>query len=150
MKLPRTLIIDASILFSFFNKDSARRRIIEELPNLGCELISPEFAFKELMSDKEKIMKYGKINELSFSFLFSLLLRKVEPVSKKEYEEFMSEANKLSPHNKQTKDDPYFALALSFNLPIWSDEDEFKQQSKIEIFDTKDFVDTLKSLGYKF
>ena len=54
MKLPRTLIIDASILFSFFNKDSARRRIIEELPNLGCELISPEFAFKELMSDKEK------------------------------------------------------------------------------------------------
>jgi len=46
-KLPRLLIVDACILFSFFKSDSIRRRIIEELPNFGCRLISPAFAFKE-------------------------------------------------------------------------------------------------------
>ena len=143
-RLHWTLIVDASILFSFFKEDSARRRIIEELPNLGCKLFSPEFAFKELISDKEKIMKYGKINELSFAFLFSLLLRKVEPKAEKEYKDLLSEANKISPHSEEVKkDDPYFALALAFNSVIWSDEEEFKQQSKIEIFDTKSLKELL-------
>ena len=142
-KLPKTLIVDASILFSFFKQDSARRKVIEELPNLNCELISPKFAFKELISDKEKIIKYGKINDLSFAFLFSLLFRKVEPISEKEYKDFMSEANKISPHGKQTKDDPYFALALTLNSPIWSDEVAFKQQSKVKIFGTKKLAELL-------
>ncbi|RLJ02047.1 MAG: hypothetical protein DRP10_02385 [Candidatus Aenigmatarchaeota archaeon] len=142
-KLPRTLIVDASILFSFFKKDSARRRIIEELPNLGCRLISPEFALKELLFDKEKIMKYGKINELSFAFLFSLLLRKIDPISEEKYKEFLSEANKISPHGEKIKDDPYFALALAFNCDIWSDESAFKQQSKVKVFNTKELLELL-------
>lgn len=87
-KLPKVLIIDASILFSFFKQDSARRRLIEELPNLDCELISPEFAFRELISDKDKVMKYSKISELSFEFLFSLLLRKVKAFQKVSIENF--------------------------------------------------------------
>lgn len=144
-KLPRTLILDACILFSFFKEDSTRRKIIEELPNLGCKLISPEFVLKELISDKEKIMKYGKINELSFSFLFSLILRKVEFILEKEYKEFMSEANKLSPHGANTKDDPCFALSLAFNIvPIWSDEKSFKSQSKVEILSTGRLLKLLK------
>ena len=39
------------------------------------------------------------------------------------YEDSLSEAVNISPHGKAVhKDDPYFALALSFNAPIWSDE----------------------------
>ena len=41
------------------------------------------------------------------------------------------------PHGGETKDDPYFALALSLNCPIWSDEEAFKQQSRIKVFNTK-------------
>ncbi len=143
-KLPKALIVDASILFSFFKKDSVRREIIEKLSNLGCRLISPEFAFKELMSDKEKIVKYGKINELSFAFLFSLLLRKVKPIAEEEYKEFISEANKISPHDEEvSKDDSYFALALAFNSSIWSDEEAFKEQSKVKVFNTKELLDLI-------
>jgi len=142
-RLPRTLIVDACILFSFFKGDSIRRRLIEEIPNLGCELISPEFAFSELTSDEDKIKKYGKINELSFAFLFSLLLRKVESIPEEEYRGFLSEANKISPHGEQDKDDPYFALALAFNSSVWSDESEFKQQSRVRVFSTRELVELL-------
>jgi len=56
---------------------------------------------------------------------------------------FLSPANKISPHGEQTKDDPYFALALAFNSPIWSDESEFKQQSRVKVFSTKELVELL-------
>lgn len=142
-RLPKTLVVDASILFSFFKRDSSRRRLIEKLPNSGCELICPRFVFRELMSDKEKVMKYGKINELSFTFLFSLLLRKVKLVSEKEFKESLPEANRISPHGEQKKDDPYFALALAFECGIWSDEIAFKQQSAVKVLNTAELLEFL-------
>lgn len=139
-RLPRTLIVDACILFSFFKSGSDRRRIIEELSNLGCRLISPEFVFEELAKNEGRIKQFAKVNELRFVFLFSLLEKRMELFPKEAYAGFSTEANKISPHGKQTKDDPYFALALAFNSPIWSDESEFKRQSKVKIFSTKELA----------
>ena len=143
-ELPRILISDASILFSFFKKDSVRREVIERLSESGCKLISPEFVFKELADKKERIKKFGKVNELAFAFIFSLLDSKVESFPEKVYKEFLSEANKISPHAEETKDDPYFALALALNCAIWSDEEAFKRQSRVKIFTTKDLFKLLK------
>ncbi|MCG2700527.1 PIN domain-containing protein [Candidatus Parcubacteria bacterium] len=133
MSVPELLILDANILFSFFKSDSSRRYLVEELLNRECKLISPDFVFEELSQNKDKIMKFSKINESEFIFLFLLLKKEIETVSESEYSEFLIKSKEISPH---TKDNPYFALALSVNFPIWSDEEEFKQQSKIEIFDT--------------
>ncbi len=143
-ELPRILVVDASILFSFFKGNSDRRAIIEELPALGSKLISPNFAFKELLGKKERIKKYGKINELAFSFIFSLLEKKVESFPEEVYNGFLAEANKISPHAEEADDDPYFALALALNSTIWSDETGFKQQSQIKVFDTKELSDLIE------
>ena len=143
-ELPRILAVDASILFSFFNVDSDRRAIIEELFILGSKLISPKFVFKELLGKKERIEKYGKINELAFSFIFSLLESKVETFPEEVYKEFLAEANKISPHAEKTDDDPYFALALALNSAIWSDEAAFKQQSRIKVFNTKELSELIE------
>lgn len=143
-ELPRILIVDASILFSFFKKDSNRRALIEELPGIGCKLIDPAFVFKELSGKEERIKKYGKINELSFSFLFSLLESKIESFPDNVYKEFLAEANKISPHAEGTNDDPYFALALALNCPIWSDESAFKEQDKVKVLNTKELSKLLK------
>ena len=138
------LIVDASILFSFFNPDSSRRRIIESSSGPGFNLISPDFAFDELIKDKDEIQKYSGISELEFIIFFSLLEKKIESFSKDAYELFLSDANKISPHGKQTKDDPYFALALSLNCAIWSDEKAFKKQSKVKVFTTSELLKELR------
>ena len=135
------LVVDANILFSFFTTNSSRRKIIELSPRLGFKLISPEFAFEELSKDKEKIQKYSEIDELKFILFFSLLEKKIESISKLEYDDFFSKANELAPH---AKDIPHFALALSLNCPIWSDEKLFKQQSKVEVHSTSDLVKMLE------
>ena len=134
------LITDANILFSFFKSDSTRRKIIEKLLNNDCMLIAPSFILEELSKEKEKIIKFAKIDESDFRYLFSLLLQNIKTIPKEEYANFIDLAKKLSPHEK---DAPYFALALSNNCSIWSDELEFKKQSQIKIFSTKDLFELL-------
>ena len=140
--LPKLLIVDANVLFSFFKIDSARRHLVEELKNRGCVLISPDFVLEEIQSNKEKIIKFSEISESEFLFTLSSLNVEFETRNEEEYKNFLSEANKLSPHKKGRKDDPYFALSLALNkAPIWSDEDAFKQQSKIKVFNTKELLE---------
>lgn len=138
--IPINLIVDANILFSFFKTDSLRRDLIEKLPNLGYKLISPDFVMEELLKEKDKIMKFAKINEIGFLFLFSLIERKIETIPWKEYEKWMEKAKKIVPHKK---DIPYFALALSLNAAIWSDEKAFKKQNKVKIFSTEELKKSL-------
>ena len=143
-KIPRFLVVDASILFSSFNKDSIRRHLIEELPNYGYRLVSPDFALEELLQDKERIMKFARINKLEFMYLFSLLERKIETYPKMEYDNFLLKAGRISPHGKNVhKDDPYFSLALVLNSAIWSDEKAFKKQDIIKIFSTSELIGLL-------
>ena len=137
------LVVDANILFSFFNPESTRRMVIEASPQFEFKLISPEFGFEELVKDNERIQKYSGLDELKFIIFFSLLEKRIETVPKSEYNNFVSKAKKLAPH---LKDVPYFALALSLNCPIWSDEKAFKRQSKVKVYDTSEL---LKELGLK-
>lgn len=139
-KIPKLLVVDAGILFSFFKEDSARRQLIKELSSRGSTLVSPDFAMGELLSDKEKVMRSAGINELGFKFLFSLLERRIETFPKSEYEEFLSEAKEISPH---AKDDPYFALALSLNSAIWSDEQAFAKQPRVKVYSTRELLKLL-------
>lgn len=141
-KIPRLLVVDASVLFSFFKKDSTRRQLINRLPNRGSKLLSPDFAIEELLSDKGEIKEFAGIKELWFKFLFSLLERRIETIPKSEYEEFLPEGRKISPHDR---DDPYFALALSLNSAIWSDEKAFKEQSKVKVYSTKELIELLSA-----
>ena len=137
------LVVDASILFSFFNPDSARRRAIEASQKLGFKLISPDFAFEELAKDRVKIQKYSGIGMLEFIIFFALLEKRIDSIPKLEYDKFISKAKKLAPH---MKDAAYFSLALSLNCAIWSDETDFKKQSEVQVFNTKEL---LKELGLK-
>lgn len=110
--------------------------------NRDCRLVSPYFILEELRSDKEKIMHFSKNSIGEFEFTLAVIEGKVKLVSEDEYKEFLSGAIKFSPH---FKDNPYFALALSLNCSIWSDEKAFKKQSKVKVFSTKDLLKLLKS-----
>ena len=144
-EIPDELIVDASILFSFFNKLSTRRKVVKKLLDIGCNLISPEYMLDELIDNKSDIMKYAKITESEFNELFLELNNDLDTFKEESYKRFLAKANKLSPHGEDTKDDPYFALSLSLNkIPIWSDEPGFNKQSEIEIFTTENLGELLK------
>lgn len=143
-KIPEELIVDASILFSFFKADSARRNVFKKLLEHECKLVSPSFILDELSNNKDDIIKFARIDEEEFNEILSELNNDLDTFKGEKYKEFLSEANKIAPHGEQTKDDPYFALALALNCAIWFDEGAFKQQDKVEVFNTKELSGLLE------
>lgn len=143
-EIPKELIVDASILFSFFKASSARRGVFKKLLEHACKLNSPDFVLDELSDNKGDIIKFARIDEVDFSGVISGLNNDLDTFKEEEYKEFLSEANKISPHGEETKDDPYFALALFLNCAVWSDEEAFKKQSRIKVHNTKELSKLLE------
>ena len=148
-EIPEDLITDASILFSFFKADSARRDVFKKLLEHECKLVSPDFVLDELSNNKDDIIKFARIDETEFDDILSELKNELDTFKEEVYKDFLSEANKISPHGEETKDDPYFALALALNCPIWSDEEAFKHQSKVRVLNTEELKRSLEKSGAK-
>lgn len=132
----RLIVVDASILFSFFKPESFTRNLLKSAYLKGAKLIVPDFALDELYILKQKICRFCGIGGLEFIITFALLSEIIEVVPRREFKKFESKALKLLPEH--TKDMPYFALALSSDCAIWSNEKRFKGQSKVDIFSTEE------------
>lgn len=133
MELPSLLVVDANVLFSFFQANSGRRRLIEQLRSTDCGLISPDYVLEELTGEKERISRFANITESEFVFLLALLERTVRTVGRTHYQAALGDAERLAPHEK---DEPYFALAIATNASIWSDETAFQNQDSVPIYTT--------------
>ena len=130
----RLIVVDASILFSFFKPESFTRNLLKSVYLKGAKLIVPDFALDELYLLKQKICKFCDIGGLEFIISFALLSEILEVVPRSEFKKFESKALKLLPEH--SKDMPYFALALASDCAIWSNEKRFKEQSEVDIFST--------------
>jgi len=73
-----------------------------------------------------------------------LAIKLLEPeftmFSRQEYTGKLPEGLTLAPHPKDLE---YFALALRFDFPIWSNEKAFNKQSKVKVFSTSDLISFL-------
>ena len=135
------LVVDTNILFSFFRENPVRKAIVTS-DLLGLELYTPKYALSELSANKSKVMKYAGIKSTDdFEFIMSALESFINAKSPEFFNEFKSEAEKVSPH---FKDAPFFALALKLDCPLWSNEKLHKKQSKVKVYSTSEL---LKEIG---
>ena len=77
------------------------------------------------------------------NILLAALLKEaveIETIPKKAYISHMAEALKIAPHKE---DAPYLALALAYNVPIWSNDKGIHSQSKIKVFSTREVLKLL-------
>ena len=135
------LIVDANVLFSALIKRSFTFDLFESLSGRGFDLHSPQYLLEEIETKRDRLLEYSKLMPSELDFAAELLLGKIKIISKSEYESFLSEAKDLAPH---IKDVAYFALALSLNCAIWSDEKAFKKQDKVKVYSTSELF---KELG---
>jgi len=133
------LVVDSNILVSFFRPNPVSM-IIYNSKFFDLDLSSPTYVIEELRKNKKDILKYSNINLEQLNEKLSELSKLIKIFSIEEYKKFKKEAKKISPHDK---DIPIFALALKLNCAIWSNEPEFKQQSKIKVFSTKDIIELM-------
>ena len=130
------LVIDANpFIAGFLRNSTARKAILSD----KVMLYSPDWLIDEFEKNEPELSE--KFEDASKFFeTKDTLLKFVNIVPHKEYSMHLEEASKLTKH---AKDIPYFALALSLNCPIWSDEKSFKLQPKVKVYSTSDVVKML-------
>lgn len=132
------LVIDANILFSALIKDSLTAELLFE-ENL--KLYSPDFFTKKFLKYQNFILNKTLRSKEEFIQIMHMLNEIITVTPKKEYFEFMKEAEKIS---LDKKDVTYLALALKFNCGIWSNDKKLKELSKVKIYSTNDIRELLK------
>lgn len=130
-------VVETNILYSFFWKNSPTHKLLHLAAAKEVDLLSPQFALKELEKHKEEILFASKIGASEFSELLKLLPMLVDFIRESEYVKFIGEAKSLFPEH--LKDVDFFALALKLDCAIWSNEKLHKRQSKVKVLNTDEF-----------
>jgi predicted nucleic acid-binding protein len=131
-------VVDANIIMAALIK---RSFTLDLLYSEKLELYVPEFLFSEIEKHKNEICKKSGISEDKLKLFLDIIKTRFNIISSQELVPFMEEAIKISPDPSDTA---YFALALKYNVPIWSNEKRLKRQSGINILTTKELNKLLK------
>jgi len=136
------LVVDANIIFSALITKSKTFDIflINKLTK-KFEFIAPEFLLIEVEKHSGEIIEKSNLNPKELSEILEFLKEEIEFIPFNEFNKLAKQAEKTSPHKKDTQ---YFALALKYNCPIWSQEKRFKKQSKTSIYSTTELLKELK------
>ncbi len=128
------LVVDANIIFSFFNAKSKARDIVL---SGNVTLFSPEFLLKELIKHKKEIMRKFRLKNEQFELTAELVKAVVQFRPLSEFEEYIDLAKRHSP---DVGDVQYLALAMKFALPLWSNDKALKRQSMVKVLSTKEVL----------
>lgn len=132
-------VIDTNELFSAIIA-KGRGRQTKKLDILFSEkikLFAPSLLFRELEKNSAEIKAKSKLSDDEFEVFIGILKLRIESILDDEFSDKLLEAKQISTHSK---DIPYFALALKLDCPIWSGEKRFKEQLRIEVFNTKELI----------
>lgn len=139
------LVLDTNVLLSSLIKDSTTRKLIIES---GLGFYYPYISFHEIEKYTALVLKKSGMTKKEYDKILKILLDKITFVSKERVFEKLKEANKLIGHID--KDDVVFlACALSLNIPIWSDDKDFKKQEKIRIFTSQEMISMFFKKSFK-
>lgn len=134
------VVVDTNIFISALIKESRTRDLIVYSKD---NLLLPELELEEIENHKEEILKKSGLSEKEFYGLLQGLLRYFKIIRTEEVVDYRKEAFNII--GKIDDDDIiFFATALAFNCPIWSDDSHFKKQDKIKILTTFDMIKSLK------
>lgn len=135
------LIVDANILLSAFLKEALTRELLLDSRLI---LFAPEYLLvetarhlKQTASLRKRIQSSGNVIEE----LFNILTSRIQSLPKKSYADRLSEALSLAPHRE---DAPYLAVALSLQIPIWSNDKGLKNQSQVKVYSTAELMKALE------
>lgn len=107
------------------------------------DLYTPEYFFTELENHLAEISHRSRLEEQQLKTLLDLLFERIRSVPKEEFRALLPKARKII-HHIDPDDVPFFALALSLDLCIWSDDAALKKQTKVKIWSTEEVIKRLK------
>lgn len=135
------LVIDANRLFSVIIGKKLSSVAMKIIFSDNAEFFSPFRLLAELENNREEIRFKSGFSHEDLDNFISIAKLRIKFIPLEDFIDKISDAKEISPHSKDIE---YFALALSLNCAIWSDEKSFKKQPKVKVYSTSEL---LKELG---
>ncbi|KXB05621.1 hypothetical protein AKJ50_00400 [candidate division MSBL1 archaeon SCGC-AAA382A13] len=140
----KKFVVDTNVLISaLINPDSIVWEIVE-VEELG--FLVPEIVIDEIETHKRliknKLSSHEKKEE--YEYLISEIFHPMVVVPSSVYEKKMKQAYDIM-KSIDEKDTEFLALALTYDIPIWSDNSDFQKQEKAEVYTTEQIVEKLFS-----
>ena len=132
------LVVDTNCFISALIRSGKSRELI---CSLGLSLCAPEELLEEVCAHKAEIIRKSGITKADFDILVSILLSNIEIVPEEEFGDLKEVAKSLVKH---PEDSPFMALAISKNIPIWSDDKALKEQPNVRVLSTTELINLLK------
>jgi len=137
------LVIDANIIISALI--SFAGKTADLLFSDKFELITPEFLLEEIEKHKPEILHKSGLSEVEFDLALSIITSKITFIHSSEFEFFVPKAKLTSP---DPNDAEYFALALKYKCPIWSNDKKIKNQDLVEVISTTELLNKFSTTNY--
>lgn len=128
-------VIDANIVLAALISAEGLTR--ELLFSSNLELVSPEFLLEEINKYRPVVKEKTGYSEVDLNIVLSIILSKIIIISSTEYESVRPKAKQISP---DLNDMEYFALALKFGCPLWSNDKALKKQSEVKVLSTSELL----------
>ena len=129
------LVVDANILFSFFKRKSFTRNFILNHPEI--EYLLPVYVFDELDKHKDIIMEKAGIDNKVYELIVKELKDFVEILDIESFEDEWKRAKEICP---DPDDVHYFAVAMSEDCPLWTNDQKLSEQEEVKVIDTGELV----------
>jgi predicted nucleic acid-binding protein len=133
------LVVDVNVVISAIVSMNGKTRDLIFFD--GMTLFAPEYLLMEFEKYKQEIIRKSKLSEENFELAFLLIFSKIKLIPFSEFEASLNKAKDVCP---DPNDVEYFALALSKNIPIWSDDKALKKQSLVKVFSTSELIRKLR------
>ena len=129
------IILDSNILFSALIKNSKTRELIFEK---NLDLFAPKKLIREINKYEKEISKKSGLSIQNLRIFNQIILKKIIFIEEKEYENLFKKANELCPDKNDVE---FFALALKYKIPIWTNDKILKKQNEVKVLNTNEVLE---------
>lgn len=131
--ISNAVVIDTNLVFSaLIPKASQIREILFE-DNL--DFYSPNILISEIYKHKDRLLKSSKLTESEFYLYFNGIIERIKFIPT----DFISLESKQKAydlcHDLDIKDTPFVALAIDFDIPLWTGDKKLKDGLRQKGFD---------------
>lgn len=133
------LVVDTNIIISALLKNAITRELLWKE---NFEFFAPEHIKVEL----EKLVKIPNfrkrlyIGDTELGDLIDLIFKNIRVLPENIYNPFNKKARFLVQH---PHDIPFIALALALRIPLWSNDNELREQSSVMVYSTKELLEII-------
>lgn len=134
------LVVDANVLLASFLKKAVTREL---LLDSRLTLYAPEHLFLETsrhLAKSAALRSRIRLSNQELQQLFRILTMNIRTIPKQSYKHLLGKALALAPHRE---DAPYLAVALLYQIPIWSNDRGLINQNVVKIYTTADLIGIL-------